>query len=70
MGKTEYVDLGKVIVDKVTAKAVLIKRGPNEHWIPLSLLESDTATRVIAKAETLDSFEVADWFCEKEDIEV
>ena len=53
-----------------TAKAVLIKRGSGEHWVPLSILESDTATRVLAKAQKLDCFEVQDWFVEKEEIEV
>jgi len=66
MGKTTYVDIGKVSIERVTAKAVLVKRGDKDHWIPLSQLESDTATRVLAKAETLDKCEVADWFVEKE----
>lgn len=70
MGKTEYVDLGKVTIEKTSAKAVLIKRGEATHWVPLSLLETDTATRVLAKAESVESFEVAEWFVEKEEIEV
>lgn len=72
MGKTEYVDLGKVSIEKISAsgKAVLIKRATGEHWVPLSILESDTATRVIAKAPSVDHFEVAEWFVEKEEIEV
>lgn len=70
MSATEYGDLGTVTVERLTAKAVLIKRASGEHWIPLSVLESDTATRVIAKTNKLDTFEVAEWFIEKEEIEV
>jgi hypothetical protein len=72
VSKTTYTDLGKVTIEKISAsgKAVLITRGTGEHWVPLSILESDTATRVIAKAKSVDHFEVADWFIEKEEIEV
>ena len=72
MSKTTYTDLGKVTIEKISAsgKAVLIKRETGEHWVPLSVLESDTATRVIAKAKSVDHFEVAEWFVEKEEIEV
>ena len=71
MGKQkEYTSLGKVSIEKTSAKAVLIKRGELEHWVPLSLLEPDTATRVLAKAASVDAFEVEDWFVEKEEIEV
>jgi len=67
----DYVDLGEVTIERVTAKAVLIKRGDNDHWVPLSILESDTQTRVITKSKgKLESFEVQDWFVEKEEIEV
>jgi len=70
MSKTTYTDLGKVGIERASAKAVLITRGDKEHWIPLSVLEPDTATRVIAKATSLDHCEVADWFVEKEEIAV
>ncbi len=72
MGKTEYTDLGKVEVEKIfpSGKAVLIKRGGETHSIPISVLEEDTRTRVIAKTKNFDSFEVAEWFADKEEIEV
>jgi hypothetical protein len=67
MGKqTTYTDIGKVGIERASAKAVLITRNGQEHWIPLSVLEPDTATRVIAKATSLEICEVADWFVEKE----
>ena len=68
MGSTEYTNIGAVKVEKVSAKAVLIRRGEGTHWVPLSVLEPDTATRVLAKTVDIDRFEAADWFVEKEEI--
>jgi len=72
MGKTEYADLGKVNVERISdsGKAVLIKRDKKTHWVPISVLQEDTASRVSPDAGALDSFEVAEWFLEKEEIEV
>ena len=72
MGKTTYVNLGKVEIDKIfpSGKAVLVKRGEEKHSIPMSVLEDDTRARVVAKASSVDSFEVAEWFVTKEEIEV
>jgi hypothetical protein len=69
MGKQkDYTNLGKCGIEKTSTKAVLITRAGEEHWVPLSLLEPDTATRVLAKAASVDNFEVEEWFVEKEEI--
>lgn len=69
MSATTYTDIGPVTIDKITAKAVKIKREAEEHWMPLSVLERDTREAVAPNVK-LSVFEVADWFLEKEKIEV
>lgn len=70
MGATTYSDIGPVEIERLTPKAVKIKRGTEEHWMPLSVLDADTRSQIEPTTKKLSVFEVADWFIEKERIEV
>ena len=67
MAKIKFHNIGPVHCKKITAKAVLVRKGDDEWWFPQSTLSVETLSSLKAETE-IASFRVEEWFLEKEEI--
>jgi hypothetical protein len=66
-GRLEYSNIGDVEIRRTTQKAVLAITDGREIWIPMSLLATETASR-IDEGAMLSDFRCETWFAQKENL--
>lgn len=68
--KLDYVNLGSGEVLRTTNKAALVRiEDEEEHWIPYSVIATETAA-IAQEGAVIDRVRVEAWFADRNEIEV